>query len=171
MNFTYSFEKGEKKKIGMLMLIITIIFWCVLVGAILCQMYSKSEAKILIWVLVEVLLMFKLFAFYLWLDRKTWMISINGGSISFCNRWGRVKTIQISNISKVVVNQYGRIRLYGEEGKVFLTRNVFEYPGMVELIMTMSDRSSIFEYTDEEIKVSFWDTMKVYQEEWYTLRN
>lgn len=92
----------------------------------------------------------------MWQDSRTWMIAKKENRISYRNRFGKIKETQVADITKVEVNRYARIKVFREGGKVFLSRNLWEYPGMTDLIAVFWNNKNIFEFQDEETEKQFW---------------
>ena len=140
----------------MVLLLFTVFFTISIMGAVWLQISVESEARFLIWFGVYFVGMFEILLLLMWQDSRTWMIAKKGNRISYRNRFGKIKEMQVADITKVEVNRYARIKVFREGGKVFLSRNLWEYPGMMDLIAVFGDNKVIFEFQDEETEKQFW---------------
>ncbi len=164
MDFCISFSDHEKRKMNIAMLLFTVFFIISILGAAWIQISVKSEERFLIWFVVYFIGLFEVFLFLIWRDSRTWMISKKDNRITYCNRLGKIKEMQVADITKVEVNRYARIRVYGEDGKMFLSRNLYEYPGMFNLVAALQENASVFKFQDEETKEQFWNAMSTFRE-------
>lgn len=163
MDFCISFSDHEKRKMNIALLLFTVFFIMSILGAVWIQISVKSEERFLIWFVVYFIGLFEVFLFLMWRDSRTWMISQKDNRITYCNRLGKIKEMQVADITKVEVNRYARIRICGEDGKVFLSRNLYEYPGMFNLVAALQENASVFKFQDEETKEQFWNAMSTYE--------
>lgn len=162
MDFCISFRDDEKRKMNIVLFLFTVFFIMLIWGVAWFQISVKSEARFLIWFAVYFIGLFEVILFLMWRDSRTWMISQKDNRITYCNRAGKIKEIQVADITEVEVNRYARIRVYGKDGKVFLSRNLYEYPGMFDLVAALQQNASIFKFQNEETKEQFWNAMKTY---------
>lgn len=164
MDFCISFSDHEKRKMNIALLLFNVFFIMSILGATWIQISVKSEERFLIWFVVYFIGLFEVFLFLIWRDSRTWMISKKDNRITYCNRLGKIKEMQVADITKVEVNRYARIRVYGEDGKMFLSRNLYEYPGMFNLVAALQENASVFKFQDEETKEQFWNAMSTFRE-------
>ena len=162
MDFNVSFQDSEKRKMGIVIFFFTLIFILSIMGAVWLQISWESEARFLIWFVVYFVGLFEIFLLLRWQDCKTWMIAKKENSISYRNRFGKIKETQVVDIIKVEVNRYARIKVFCEGDKVFLSRNLWEYPGMMELVTVFRDNKSIFGFQDEETEKQFWESVNYF---------
>ena len=162
MDFNVSFQDSEKRKMNIVIFFFTLIFILSIMGAVWLQISVESEARFLIWFVVYFVGLFEIFLLIMWRDRKTWMIAKKENSISYRNRFGKIKETQVVDIIKVEVNRYARIKVFCEGDKVFLSRNLWEYPGMIDLVTVFRDNKSIFEFQDEETEKLFWESVNFF---------
>ena len=162
MDFNVSFQDSEKRKMNIVIFFFTLIFILSIMGAVWLQISVESEARFLIWFVVYFVGLFEIFLLIMWRDRKTWMIAKKENSISYRNRFGKIKETQVVDIIKVEVNRYARIKVFCEGDKVFLSRNLWEYPGMIDLVTGFRDNKSIFEFQDEETEKLFWESVNFF---------
>lgn len=155
MDFRASFLDSEKRKMSIVVFFFTLIFMLSIVWTVWFQISVKSEVILLIWFVDYFLGMFEILLLFRWQDGRTWMISKKENDILYRNRFGKMKETHMVDIIKIEVNRYARIRVLCEDGKVFLSRNLWEYPGMMELVVLFWDNKSIFEYQDEETEKQF----------------
>ena len=163
MDFCISFSDHEKRKMNIALLLFNVFFIMSILAATWIQISVKSEERFLIWFVVYFIGLFEVFLFLIWRDSRTWMISKKDNRITYCNRLGKIKEMQMADITKVEVNRYARIRVYGEDGKMFLSRNLYEYPGMFNLVAALQKNASVFKFQDEETKEQFWNAMSTYE--------
>ncbi len=161
MNFCRTYEKHQKKKMNMVFLVYTSIFLSAIFLALYVTLSYTSEVRVLVWFVVGLLGIVEAILLAMWTDYRTWMLSKSGESISFCNRFRKMKEIQVNNIPRIYVNKYAKIRIYGENGKVFLERNLSEYPGMYELMLALKDKDSIFEFENDLTKEHFLEALEI----------
>lgn len=162
MDFNVSFQDSEKRKMNIVIFFFTLIFILSIMGAVWLQISVESEARFLIWFVVYFVGLFELFLLIMWRDRKTWMIAKKENSISYRNRFGKIKETHVVDIIKVEVNRYARIKVFCEGDKVFLSRNLWEYPGMMDFVTVFRDNKSIFEFQDEETEKLFWESVNFF---------
>ena len=162
MNFNVSFQDSEKRKMNIVIFFFSLIFILSIMGAVWLQISWESEARFLIWFVVYFVGLFEIFLLLRWQDCKTWMIAKKENSISYRNRFGKIKETQVVDIIKVEVNRYARIKVFCEGDKVFLSRNLWEYPGMMELVTVFRDNKSIFGFQDEETEKQFWESVNYF---------
>lgn len=162
MDFNVSFQDSEKRKMNIVIFFFSLIFILSIMGAVWLQISWESEARFLIWFVVYFVGLFEIFLLLRWQDCKTWMIAKKGNSISYRNRFGKIKETQVVDIIKVEVNRYARIKVFFEGDKVFLSRNLWEYPGMMELVTVFRDNKSIFGFQDEETEKQFWESVNYF---------
>lgn len=162
MDFNVSFQDSEKRKMNIVIFFFTLIFILSIMGAVWLQISVESEARFLIWFVVYFVGLFEIFLLIMWRDRKTWMIAKKENSISYRNRFGKIKETQVVDITKVEVNRYARIKVFCEGDKVFLSRNLWEYPGMMDFVTVFRDNKSIFEFQDEETEKLFWESVNFF---------
>lgn len=162
MDFNVSFQDSEKRKMNIVIFFFTLIFILSIMGAVWLQISWESEARFLIWFVVYFVGLFEIFLLLRWQDCKTWMIAKKENSISYRNRFGKIKETQVVDIIKVEVNRYARIKVFCEGDKVFLSRNLWEYPGMMELVTVFRDNKSIFGFQDEETEKQFWESVNYF---------
>ena len=155
MDFNVSLQDSEKRKMNIVIFFFSLIFILSIMGAVWLQISWESEARFLIWFVVYFVGLFEIFLLLRWQDCKTWMIAKKENSISYRNRFGKIKETQVVDIIKVEVNRYVRIKVFCERDKVFLSRNLWEYPGMMELVTVFRDNKSIFGFQDEETEMQF----------------
>ena len=155
IDFNVSFQDSEKRKMNIVIFFFSLIFILSIMGAVWLQISWESEARFLIWFVVYFVGLFEIFLLLRWQDSKTWMIAKKENSISYRNKFGKIKETQVVDIIKVEVNRYARIKVFCEGDKVFLSRNLWEYPGMMELVTVFRDNKSIFEFQDEETEKQF----------------
>ena len=155
IDFNVSFQDSEKRKMNIVIFFFSLIFILSIMGAVWLQISWESEARFLIWFVVYFVGLFEIFLLLRWQDCKTWMIAKKENSISYRNKFGKIKETQVVDIIKVEVNRYARIKVFCEGDKVFLSRNLWEYPGMMELVTVFRDNKSIFEFQDEETEKQF----------------
>lgn len=161
MNFCCSYENHQKRKMDIFYFVFTAIFIITILVSIYISIVNTAEEKILVWFFAGFLGIGETLLSIIWIDYRTWMLSKSGDGISYRNRFGKIKEIQVINIAKICVNSYAKIRIYRDTGGVFLTRNLSEYPGMYELMLALQDKDSIFEFEDDVTKVRFWDAVKI----------
>ena len=162
MDFNVSFQDSEKRKMNIVIFFFSLIFILSIMGTVWLQISWESEARFLIWFVVYFVGLFEIFLLLRWQDCKTWMIAKKENSISYRNRFGKIKETQVVDIIKVEVNRYARIKVFCEGDKVFLSRNLWEYPGMMELVTVFRDNKSIFEFQDEETEKQFWESVNYF---------
>lgn len=162
MDFNVSFQDSEKRKMNIVIFFFSLIFILSIMGAVWLQISWESEARFLIWFVVYFVGLFEIFLLLRWQDCKTWMIAKKENSISYRNRFGKIKETQVVDIIKVEVNRYARIKVFCEGDKVFLSRNLWEYPGMMELVTVFRDNKSIFGFQDEETEKQFWERVNYF---------
>ena len=162
MDFNVSFRDSEKRKMNIVIFFFSLIFILSIMGAVWLQILWESEARFLIWFVVYFVGLFEIFLLLRWQDCKTWMIAKKENSISYRNRFGKIKETQVVDIIKVEVNRYARIKVFCEGDKVFLSRNLWEYPGMMELVTVFRDNKSIFGFQDEETEKQFWESVNYF---------
>ena len=162
MDFNVSFRDSEKRKMNIVIFFFSLIFILSIMGAVWLQISWESEARFLIWFVVYFVGLFEIFLLLRWQDCKTWMIAKKENSISYRNRFGKIKETQVVDIIKVEVNRYARIKVFCEGDKVFLSRNLWEYPGMMELVTVFRDNKSIFGFQDEETEKQFWESVNYF---------
>ncbi len=162
MDFNVSFQDSEKRKMNIVIFFFSLIFILSIMGAVWLQISWESEARFLIWFVVYFVGLFEIFLLLRWQDCKTWMIAKKENSISYRNRFGKIKETQVEDIIKVEVNRYARIKVFCEGDKVFLSRNLWEYPGMMELVTVFRDNKSIFGFQDEETEKQFWESVNYF---------
>ena len=162
MDFNVSFQDSEKRKMNIVIFFFSLIFILSIMGAVWLQISWESEARFLIWFVVYFVGLFEIFLLLRWQDCKTWMIAKKENSISYRNRFGKIKETQVVDIIKVEVNRYARIKVFFEGDKVFLSRNLWEYPGMMELVTVFRDNKSIFGFQDEETEKQFWESVNYF---------
>ena len=162
MDFNVSFQDSEKRKMNIVIFFFTLIFILSIMGAVWLQISVESEARFSIWFVVCFVGLFEIFLLIMWRDRKTWMIAKKENSISYRNRFGKIKETQVVDIIKVEVNRYARIKVFCEGDKVFLSRNLWEYPGMMDLVTVFRDNKSIFGFQDEETEKQFWESVNYF---------
>lgn len=162
MDFNVSFQDSEKRKMNIVIFFFSLIFILSIMGAVWLQISWESEARFLIWFVVYFVGLFEIFLLLRWQDCKTWMIAKKENSISYRNRFGKIKETQVVDIIKVEVNRYARIKVFCEGDKVFLSRNLWEYPGMMELVTVFRDNKSIFGFQDEETEKQFWESVNYF---------
>ena len=162
IDFNVSFQDSEKRKMNIVIFFFSLIFILSIMGAVWLQISWESEARFLIWFVVCFVGLFEIFLLLRWQDCKTWMIAKKENSISYRNRFGKIKETQVVDIIKVEVNRYARIKVFCEGDKVFLSRNLWEYPGMMELVTVFRDNKSIFEFQDEETEKQFWESVNYF---------
>ena len=162
MDFNVSFQDSEKRKMNIVIFFFSLIFILSIMGAVWLQISWESEARFLIWFVVYFVGLFEIFLLLRWQDCKTWMIAKKENSISYRNRFGKIKETQVVDIIKVEVNCYARIKVFCEGDKVFLSRNLWEYPGMMELVTVFRDNKSIFGFQDEETEKQFWESVNYF---------
>ncbi|MBE5942515.1 MAG: hypothetical protein E7264_08265 [Lachnospiraceae bacterium] len=162
MDFNVSFQDSEKRKMNIVIFFFSLIFILSIMGAVWLQISWESEARFLIWFVVYFVGLFEIFLLLRWQDCKTWMIAKKENSISYRNRFGKIKETQVVDIIKVEVNRYARIKVLCEGDKVFLSRNLWEYPGMMELVTVFRNNKSIFGFQDEETEKQFWESVNYF---------
>jgi len=162
MDFNVSFQDSEKRKMNIVIFFFSLIFILSIMGAVWLQISWESEARFLIWFVVYFVGLFEIFLLLRWQDCKTWMIAKKENSISYRNRFGKIKETQVVDIIKVEVNRYARIKVFCEGDKVFLSRNLWEYPGMMELVTVFRNNKSIFGFQDEETEKQFWESVNYF---------
>ena len=162
MDFNVSFQDSEKRKMNIVIFFFSLIFILSIMGAVWLQISWESEARFLIWFVVYFVGLFEIFLLLRWQDCKTWMIAKKENSISYRNRFGKIKETQVVDIIKVEVNRYARIKVFCEGDKVFLSRNLWEYPGMMELVTVFRDNKSIFGFQDEETEKQSWASVNYF---------
>ena len=162
MDFNISFQDCEKRKMNIVMFFFTLIFILSIMGAVWLQISVGSEARFLMWFVVCFVGLFEMLLLLRWQDCKTWMIAKKENSISYRNRFGKIKETQVVDIIKVEVNRYARIKVFCEGDKVFLSRNLWEYPGMMDLVTVFRDNKSIFEFQDEETEKLFCESVNFF---------
>lgn len=156
MDFSASFQDSEKRKMGIVIFFFTLIFILSIVWAVWLRISVKSEVTLLIWFAVCFLGMFEILLLLRWQDGRTWMIAKKKNTVSYRNRFGKIKETHVDDITKIEVNRYARIRVFCKDGKVFLSRNLWEYPGMMDLVAVFRDNKRIFEFQDEDTEKQFW---------------
>ena len=83
-------------------------------------------------------------------------VFLENGLFIYQSRFGKIKETHVDDITKIEVNRYARIRVFCKDGKVFLSRNLWEYPGMMDLVAVFRDNKRIFEFQDEDTEKQFW---------------
>lgn len=165
VHFTYSFSDSQKKKATGWLVVTSILFVITIILVPILLEILPLDGKIFAWFPMELVTMVHVAMIFFWLDRKTWQITQKENGISFRNRLFHNKEVTICDIQKVSVNQYGRVQVYGEENKKFLTRNVFEYPGMVDLMLLLKESGCVYVFSNQEMEESFWNVMRTYKKE------
>ena len=112
IDFNVSFQDSEKRKMNIVIFFFSLIFILSIMGAVWLQISWESEARFLIWFVVYFVGLFEIFLLLRWQDCKTWMIAKKENSISYRNRFGKIKETQVVDIIKVEVNRYARIKVF-----------------------------------------------------------
>ena len=112
IDFNVSFQDSEKRKMNIVIFFFSLIFILSIMGAVWLQISWESEARFLIWFVVCFVGLFEIFLLLRWQDCKTWMIAKKENSISYRNRFGKIKETQVVDIIKVEVNRYARIKVF-----------------------------------------------------------
>ena len=97
MDFCISFSDHEKRKMNIALLLFNVFFIMSILGATWIQISVKSEERFLIWFVVYFIGLFEVFLFLIWRDSRTWMISKKDNRITYCNRLGKIKEMQVAD--------------------------------------------------------------------------
>lgn len=151
MEFYKTYSGEQKKRAGIYLLICTAIILAELAGVVLV----KSDAGFVFACLLELWGMLEIGLLLMWLEHRNWYMSMKNNMVAYRNLFGVKKEFSITKVTEVFVNQYGKIRFQGEDGKAILSKNISGIPGIAELTLALKEKGIPFVFKSEEMRIPF----------------